>query len=76
MNIMQKIDYVIPYVDGTDPTWLNLYLKNRKLNENANNANEVKKRFSPNILFKYQFRGIEKFMPWIGTIHLLVQSYS
>lgn len=76
MIISQKIDYVIPYVDGSDPEWLALYLKNKNLNENAKNEEEVKKRFSPNILFKYQFRGIEKFMPWIGSIHLLVQSYS
>ena len=33
---------------------------------------EVKKRFSPNILFKYQFHGIEKFMPWINVVHLLI----
>ena len=76
MTISQKIDYVIPYVDGTDPEWLALYVKNKGLNENAENLKEVRKRFSPNILFKYQFRGIEKFMPWIGTVHLLVQSES
>ena len=53
IDISQKIDYVIPYVDGTDPEWLALYLKNKNLNENAKNVDEVKKRFSPNILFKY-----------------------
>ena len=53
MTVSQKINYVIPYVDGTDPEWLALYLKNKNLNENAKNAEEVKKRFSPNALFKY-----------------------
>ena len=67
-----NIDYVIPYVDSTDPIWLKQYMKMKKYNENANNIDEVKKRFSPNILFKYQFRGIEKFMPWINVVHLLV----
>ena len=76
MTVGQKVDYVIPYVDGTDLAWISLYMKNRGLNENASNAEEVRKRFSPNVLFKYQFRGIERFMPWVGTVHLLVQSES
>ena len=71
-----NIDYVIPYVDGNDEEWLNLYMQNKHLNPNGSNIVEVKKRFSPNILFKYQFRGIEKFAPWINRVHLLVQSKS
>lgn len=76
MNPNIDIDYVIPYVDGTDQQWLELYCKNKNFNPNKDNLIEVKKRFSPNILFKYQFRGIEKFAPWINTVHLLVQSES
>jgi hypothetical protein len=36
----------------------------------------VRKRFSPNVLLKYQFRGIEKFAPWINSVHFIVQSDS
>ena len=72
MTVQPEIDYVVPYVDGTDPEWVSLYMKNKKLNENAENLLEVRRRFSPNILFKYQFRGIAKFMPWIRTVHLIV----
>lgn len=71
-----RVDYVIPYVDGTDPAWLDLYEKYAHLNPNGGDRKEVRKRFSPNRLFKYQFRGLEKFAPWIDTVHLLVQSES
>lgn len=71
-----KIDYVVPYVDGSDPAWLDVFMKCKKEANQPFDENELKKRYSENRLFKYHFRSIEKFMPWIGTIHLLVMQDS
>ena len=67
-----NIDYVMPYVDNTDPEWYKLYCQYS--NENKHSKSENLKRFSTNILFKYVFRGIEKYMPWINNVFLIVQS--
>lgn len=66
-----KIDYVVPYVDGTKPLWIDQFIK-YKSGLTYSDKDEISKRYSPNRLFKYQFRGIERFMPWINTVHLLV----
>lgn len=71
-----KIDYVVPYVDGSDPAWLDVFMKCKKEANQPFDENELKKRYSENRLFKYHFRSIEKFMPWIGTVHLLVMQDS
>lgn len=75
MKIDADVDYVVPYVDGTDPLWQESFIKYKADCTYADKL-ELAKRYSPNILFKYQFRGIEKFMPWITTVHLLVSSKS
>ena len=66
-----KIGYVVPYVDGTDQNWLDLFLKNAP-SKVKRDREEVKLRYSPNSLFKYHIRSIDKFAPWISTLHLLV----
>ena len=75
MKIDVDIDYVVPYVDGTDKFWQDQFMK-CKSGCTYDDKLELAKRYSPNTLFKYQFRGIEKFMPWIKTVHLLVSSQS
>ena len=71
-----KIDYVAPYVNGTDPDWLNVFIKHKKEAGQHFNEDELRKRYSENKLFRYHFRSIEKFMPWIDTVHLLVMQDS
>lgn len=71
-----KIDYVVPYVDGSDPEWLNVFIKYKKEEARPFDENELKKRYSDNKLFKYHFRSVEKYMPWIDVVHLLVMSDS
>ena len=67
-----KIDYIVPYVDNTDVNWQKLY--QQYSNSFKYDANEFERRFQQNILFKYVFRGIEKYMPWINNVFLIVQS--
>ena len=58
-----KIDIVIPWVDGNDPIWIeekNKYLKV--------NGDKSQNRFRDWGNLQYIFRGIEKFMPWINKV--------
>lgn len=69
------IDYVVPFVDSSDVNWIKEYNKyaDKKINPEVNGT----ERFRANQeLFKYHFRGIAKFMPWIDTVHLIVMSDS
>ena len=65
------IDYVIPFVDMDDPNWRNLYKKYVRSNLNSHS-----RRFKDFGMLRYQFRGIEKNIPWIRNVYLVVQSES
>lgn len=70
------IDYVVPFVDNSDPCWIEQYNKYSPSNILDMDSNG-KERFRCNQqLFKYHFRGLAKQMPWIGVVHLLVASES
>lgn len=68
------IDYVMPYLDSSNEAWQKLYKK--YANENHQSDDENEKRFYTNMFFKFVFRGIEQYMPWINNIFLLVQDDS
>lgn len=64
------IDVVIPWVDPTDKEWQaskNKFLKDLN-NEKVDNSEN---RFRDWDNFKYVFRGIDKFMPWVHKIYLI-----
>lgn len=70
---MGKIDFIIPWVDGSDPKWLELkraYETNGLSDSTA--ADAVSNcRYRDNGLLKYWFRGIEKFAPWFNKVHFI-----
>lgn len=67
------IDLVVPYVDNKDPNWQKLY--NQYVSkDDGYGAND--ERFRGYNLFKYFFRGVDKYMPFIRTVHVIVQSES
>ena len=69
LNRGDKIDYIFPYVNCSSPSWIKEYEKYKNLNP----TNDSNPRFQGHEeLLKYKFRAIEKWMPWIGTIHLIV----
>lgn len=70
-----KIDLVVPYVDCSDANWQALFNKyNPHLNKNDVDAEN---RFrGQGDFFRFFFRCIDKNMPWINRVHLLVQSES
>ena len=63
------MDVVIAYVNGLDPVWQKEY-------EKYTNTPILEKRFRDWGTLKYLFRGIEKNMPFIRKVHLVVSGES
>ena len=63
------MDIVITYVNGLDPEWQKQYAK-------YTNTPITEKRFRDWGTLKYLFRGIEKNMPFIRKVHLVVSGES
>lgn len=64
-----RVDFVIPWVDGSDPAWLEE--KNRYLPAQQKNIDASDKRFRDWDNLKYWFRGVEKYAPWADTVHFV-----
>lgn len=64
-----NIDVIIPYIDSNDPEWREGYFQ-------ATEKNEIGCRYRNWNNLQYLFRGLEKFMPWINRVFLVVQSES
>ncbi len=65
---MEKIDFVMIWVDGNDPEWQkekNLYDKSNKTGDST----IVRYRSWDNL--QYWFRAVEKFAPWVNKIHFV-----
>ena len=65
---MEKIDFVVLWVDGSDKEWLSL--KNKYSGKKENVANSIM-RYRDYEILKYWFRGVEKFAPWVNRIHFV-----
>ena len=73
----RTIDYVFPYVDCDDPSWVEEYNKYVPADKAKRSGwSTGMQRFRANDLLRYTFRSIEKNMPFIRTVHLLVMSES
>lgn len=72
-----KIDLVVPYVDSSDPEWQKQFNACNPIpNEEIEGVNARNRFRGQGDFFRYFFRGIDKNMPWVRTVHLLVQSKS
>lgn len=63
------VDIVITYVDGNDPEWLKQY-------GDYSEEPILSKRFRDWGTLKYLLRGIEKNIPFVGKVHLVVSAES
>jgi len=65
------IDFVIPWVDDSDPQWLAEKAKyvSGVTQKDAVDANEYRYRDWDTL--RYWFRGVEKFAPWVRKIHFI-----
>lgn len=69
------IDLVVPFVDNTDPVWRNVYIDYcKKVGDMVHLAQIEGARFDDFGLFRYCLKGIDKFMPWIRKIFLIVSN--
>lgn len=69
---MNKIDFVILWVDGNDKEWLkekNKYQTDKKLLS----ASASRYRDWDNL--QYWFRGVEKFAPWVNNIYFITYGH-
>lgn len=60
-----KIDFVIPWVDGSDPKWID---ERRKYKSDSSDDSV---RFRDWGVLRYWFRGVERYAPWVHKIHFV-----
>lgn len=63
-----KIDFVITWVDGSDPAWIKEFNK-YAVNSKAIDTSSARYRSWDNL--QYWFRGVEEFAPWVNKIHFV-----
>lgn len=63
-NLYHKMDFVLPFVTADDPKWVREVTRYEPKYDIT--------RFRDFGTLKYLFRGVEKFMPWIDRIVLIV----
>ena len=63
-----KIDFVIMWVDGSDKEWLE---EKNKYSPKKIDVTNAANRYRDMGMFKYWFRGVEKFAPWVNKIHFV-----
>ena len=71
-----KIDFVITWVDGSDPVWdmqrqETLRKQGIFVDESLDNSTA---RYRDWDILKYWFRGVETFAPWVNQIHFIIRN--
>ena len=72
-NNIIKIDFVIPWVDGSDPEWYRLMMQTKGAfksgqYEMAGEDVNAEFRYRDLGLLRYWFRGVERFAPWVNKV--------
>lgn len=65
------IDFVIMWVDGSDPEWL---AEKRKYDTSVD-QDDKEERYRDWDILKYWFRGVQNFAPWVRTIHFVTHGH-
>ncbi|MDO4379076.1 MAG: Stealth CR1 domain-containing protein [Erysipelotrichia bacterium] len=63
-----KIDFVLMWVDGKDPKWLE---EKNKYSEKKIPVDDAINRYRDMNLLKYWFRSVEKYTPWVNKIFFI-----
>ena len=64
---MNDIDFVLPWVDSSDPAWREAFAAAR--HSVGEDASEIRYRDWGTL--RYWFRSVERFAPWVRRIHLV-----
>ena len=71
----REIDFVLTWVDGADPEWQKeQYARMLKLGV-ISEADDRTERYRDWGILPYWFRGVEKFAPWVRTIHFVTYGH-
>ena len=68
---MERIDFVLAWVDGADPAWLaekRRYESGGTVESRADGEANAECRYRDSGLLKYWFRAVEKFAPWVNHV--------
>ena len=68
---MEKIDFVITWVDSSDPKWKAEKEKHVTRDQQARRDVAGQGRYEDNGLLRYWFRGVEQFAPWVNKVHFV-----
>lgn len=66
---MEKIDFVITWVDDNDPIWQKSFHTYLPQSQYTDDIRYIRYRNWDNL--RYWFRGVEKFAPWVNKVHLI-----
>ena len=66
---MEKIDFVILWVDSNDPIWQNEFRSYLRQSQSTDDIRNIRYRNWENL--RYWFRGVEKFAPWVNKVHFI-----
>jgi hypothetical protein len=69
MGNSEKIDFVITWVDGNDPAWLQE--RNQYSEDEQKTVDNNPCRFRDWDTLRYWFRGVEQFAPWVNRIYFV-----
>ena len=69
-----EIDFVFPYVDNSDPNWIKQYRDYCNIHHIKSNIEDV--RYRDYGTLKYLLRGIDKCLPWIRNVYMIVEQES
>ena len=61
-----KIDFVVPWVDSSDPAWIEQYNHYRPEKPITDRG-----RFRNWDIFRYWFRAVEQYAPWVNKVYLV-----
>lgn len=68
-----KIDFVIPWVDGGDPQWLEEKERYEFADCKDMDSNDYRYRDWENL--QYWFRGVEKYAPWVNRVFFITYGH-
>ncbi|MBP5181924.1 MAG: Stealth CR1 domain-containing protein [Lentisphaeria bacterium] len=68
---MEKIDFVLPWVDGNDPRWLAERRRFEAVERVAEGEADDDCRYRDTGLLRYWFRSVERFAPWVNRVYFV-----
>ena len=64
---MEKIDFVVTWLDSNDPEWLKQY----EYYKPSSKGDLSKARFRDMNIFQYWFRAVERYAPWVNKVFVV-----